>query len=83
MNMSFDKAVNEIKEIFRKNIEKSILGELSLTTKWIKTEEQLDKDLSDFLAKFENGLVESNRKAIEEQAIENHVPDFPTNEGYD
>jgi hypothetical protein len=71
-------AVKEIKKIFDKN-GFGIAIELPIH---IEQEKQLDRDLEQFLDRWEEGLIEANREAIEEQAIENYEPDCPYNEGY-
>lgn len=55
----YDKAVEEIKEIFRKNCD-----ELEIFK--VESEEQLDKDLSDFLKRFEEGLLEAGMELARE-----------------
>ena len=58
----YDKAVEEIKEICWNCIKGKI------------NEEQLDKDLEQFLIKFEEEMIEANREEIEQQTIENYEP---------
>ena len=55
--MSYDKAIEEIKKIFR-SYGFDILKE--------KLEKRLDEDLSDWLAKFEEGCNEANEEFIRE-----------------
>ena len=69
--MSYDKAVEEIKTIFASfnyMVEKDFNIDL------------INKELEKFLERFENGCIENNREAIEEQALENYEPAFDMHE---
>ena len=59
----YDSAVEEIKKIFRDNC-------WILDRDMIPFKDNLDKDLSDFLKRYEEGLVKSNEEAIRENQEE-------------
>lgn len=64
----YNNAIEEIKEIFEKfGWHRSDLDE--------ELKKDLDKRLEQFLDKWEEGCIEANREAIEEQAIENYQPE--------
>lgn len=62
--MVYDKAIEEIKDIFRKcNCVMNSKNEQEDT-------ERMNKDLSDFLKRFEEGLLESNAEELRSQELE-------------
>lgn len=71
-----NKAVEEIKEIIKRNmVLKAKTWDRNTFNSYIIDEKTLDKDLSDFLKRFEEEMIESNREAIAQQAIENYQPE--------